>query len=389
MRSSFQQGCNYGIADASDLLTPALAIYADVVEDNIRAIVRLLGSAERWRPHIKTSKLAFTVRRLVEHGVVNVKCATTLELLTACNCGVRDVLVAYPLTDAATLRVRELATRFSTTEISCLVEHRSHIERWRGSRVGLFIDVNSGMNRTGADPENIGDIVAIAGAVLAAGLRFRGLHYYEGHHTQPDLATRTAEAHRGYQKLMNVIAALEGAGIAIEEVVTSGTPALPCALAFAAFRGGRFLHRVSPGTVVYNDVTSLGQLPAEYGLQPAALVVTTVVSRPTAGLITCDAGHKTVSADAGTPTCNVVGYPELRPLKPSEEHLPIAVPEGTRAPGLGERLYLVPRHICPTVNNFDDALIVREGAVRGVEPVSARGREKPVATARSAAGGGQ
>ncbi len=162
------------------------------------------------------------------------------------------------------------------------------------------------------------------------------------------------------------------------EVVTAGTPALPCSLAFEGFRGGGFLHRVSPGTVVYCDATSLAQLPSEYGYRPAVLVLTRVVSQPRAGIVTCDAGHKAVSADAGVPTCVVVGHSELTPLAPSEEHLPMASQGDASGPQVGEALYLLPRHVCPTVNNFDCALLVRDGEVKAVEKVSARGREAPL-----------
>jgi D-serine deaminase-like pyridoxal phosphate-dependent protein len=118
-------------------------------------------------------------------------------------------------------------------------------------------------------------------------------------------------------------------------------------------------------------------LPAEYGYAPAAVVVTRVVSHPSRGMVTCDAGHKSVSADAGVPTCIVMGHPELRPMGPSEEHLPMQVSSGA-APALGEVLYLIPRHVCPTVNNFDTALLVRNGEIQSMEKVSARGREMPL-----------
>jgi D-serine deaminase-like pyridoxal phosphate-dependent protein len=160
-------------------------------------------------------------------------------------------------------------------------------------------------------------------------------------------------------------------------VITAGTPTFPASLSFKEFRGGDFIHRVSPGTLVYNDATSIAQLPREYGYEPAVLVAARVVSRPAAGIVTCDAGHKAVSADAGVPTCVVVGHPELTGLSPSEEHLPLQV-TGSEGPGLGELLYLLPRHVCPTVNNFDLALLVRDGVIESVERVSARGREMPL-----------
>jgi D-serine deaminase-like pyridoxal phosphate-dependent protein len=106
--------------------------------------------------------------------------------------------------------------------------------------------------------------------------------------------------------------------------------------------------------------------------------MTRVVSHPAPGMITCDAGHKSVSADAGVPTCAVLGHPELEPLTPSEEHLPMRVAAGAAAPAIGELLFLVPRHVCTTVNNFDHAMIVSGGNLIAVEPVSARGRERPI-----------
>lgn len=176
---------------------------------------------------------------------------------------------------------------------------------------------------------------------------------------------------------MQLVGALTNAGIETPEVITAGTPAFPCSISYEAFGDAPFVHRVSPGTVVYCDATALKQLPPEYGYVPAAAVMTRVISHPSPGIITCDAGHKTVSADAGVPTCAVLGHPELEPMTPSEEHLPMKV-SGSVTPRIGDTLFLVPRHVCPTVNNFDEAVIVQSGYALRVEPVSARGRERPI-----------
>ncbi|HMY75142.1 MAG TPA: alanine racemase [Blastocatellia bacterium] len=360
--------------------TPALAIYADKVAANIAATLRVLGGdANRWRPHVKTSKLGFIMRRLIEGGVTSVKCATTLELQTVAEAGATDILLAFSAMGANARRVRELAEHYSDRRISALVEDAAQISAWTGGRVSLLIDINCGMDRTGLELNRTAEIVALAQAILNAGLTFRGLHVYDGQMGKyADLTAREQATHQNYDQLMELVAALSAAGIAVEEVITAGTPAFPCALTYQPFKAASFIHRVSPGTVVYGDCTSTGQLPAEWGYEPAAVVVATVVSRPTAGRVTCDAGHKAVSADAGVPTCSVLGRPELQPDKPSEEHLPINVPAGAAAPALGEHLYLVPRHVCPTVNNFDYALIVEAGRIVGIERVTARGREIPV-----------
>jgi D-serine deaminase-like pyridoxal phosphate-dependent protein len=370
----------YVVNGFDDILTPALLVYPEVIESNIDRTLHLLeGNADRWRAHIKTAKLAFTLKMLIARGVRNFKCATTLELLTACECGAADVLLAYPTVGANARRVREIADQFPGVKISVLAENEDQIRQWQGSRVGIFIDINSGMNRTGIEESRAADIQSLVETVAKSGLPFRGLHYYDGHHgglSEPD---RLTAAHFGYDRLMAIIAILESAGHSIPEVITAGTPTFPAALAYPGFRSASFVHRISPGTVVYGDATMLEQLPAAYGYKPAVLVAARVVSHPRPAIVTCDGGHKAVSADAGVPTCVVLGHPELTGIGPSEEHLPLTVKEGAEPPPVGEVLYLLPRHVCPTVNLFDDALIIRGGAVESVERVTARGREIPTA----------
>ncbi len=373
----------YCITDVENVLTPALAIYPEIVDANISVTLELLkGEADRWRPHIKTAKLIRVMQRLVERGIRNFKCSTTLEFATVCEAGAGDVLIAYPLVSANARRARQIADRFPKARVSALVENVGQIEPWEESRFGLFIDINPGMDRTGIEQDRIDQIILLAHAIQSQGLEFRGLHYYDGHLSSLALPEREAAAHKGYDQLMEIVSALEQSGIGVDEVITAGTPAFPCTLSYSKFSTASFIHRASPGTIIYGDCASLAQLPAVWGYRPAAVVVSTVVSRPSANRITIDAGHKTVSADAGVPTCTVLGISGLMPLKPSEEHLPIEVPidaaTDSLIPSIGGSLYLLPRHICPTVNNFDHALIVERGRITGVEPVTARGREAPL-----------
>jgi len=371
----------YAIRGLEEVLTPALAVYSEFVDNNIAATIRLLdGDASRWRPHVKTAKLGWMMERLVASGVTNFKCATTLELLAACRAGARDVLVAYPVQGANAQRVREIARESPRVRVSVLVENPADVQQWAGSAVGIFLDLNAGMNRTGISLAERDQLRRVVAAIGAAGCEFRGLHYYDGHHRQLDLRERTTAAHRGYDELMKLAAELETSGTPPGEVITSGTPTMPCALSYPWFRGARFVHRVSPGTVVYGDARSIEQLP-DSGYQPAVLVVSRVVSHPAPDIVTADAGHKTVSADAGVPTCAVLGRPGYNPLSPSEEHLPIRIPPGKDVPAAGEFLYLLPMHVCPTVNNFDEALIITAGRIERVERVTARGRETPLRTA--------
>jgi D-serine deaminase-like pyridoxal phosphate-dependent protein len=378
MIGDFPWDDSYHVSDLEHVMTPALVLYPEIIASNVGRTLDLLdANPERWRAHIKTAKLAYTLRTLLDRGVRNFKCATTLELLTACESGANDVLVAYPVMGANAQRVREIADRCRQVRISVLAENELQIRQWIGSPVGIFLDINPGMNRTGIEQGNHSEVVELIRAIRRAKLEFRGLHYYDGQFGHEDEPQRTRAAHAGYDRLMQLVTEAARNGFDVPELITAGSPTFSCSLSYEAFRGAPFVHRISPGTIVYCDATSMAQLPAEYGYAPAAVVVTRVVSHPSRGIVTCDAGHKSVSADAGVPTCMVMGHPELRPMGPSEEHLPMQVSSGA-APALGEVLYLIPRHVCPTVNNFDTALLVRNGEIQSMEKVSARGREMPL-----------
>ena len=128
MLSEFAWDERYRVHDANEVLTPALILYPEIVASNIAQTLRLLGGdANRWRAHIKTSKLDYTLRLLIDRGVRNFKCATTLELLEACRSGARDVLVAYPVMAANARRVREIAGQFPDVRISVLAESEQQI----------------------------------------------------------------------------------------------------------------------------------------------------------------------------------------------------------------------------------------------------------------------
>ncbi len=369
----------YRVANAHAMSTPALLIYAGMIDHNIDAALGMMkGDANRWRPHLKTAKLGYTMRRMVERGVRAAKCATTLELVAALDAGFEDMVLAFPVMGANAARVREIAAAHPDRKVAALVESPEQLDEWRGSSVGVFVDLNCGMDRTGISEDRFEEVRGFVSRVFDAGLEFRGLHHYDGHIHNADRSAAAA-AHAGYAKLIELIAFLKKSGIEVAEVITSGTPAMPHALDFAGFEGAGFVHRVSPGTIVYNDRASLKELP-DHGFVPAALVLSTVVSRPLENRVTCDAGHKAVSADAGVPTCEALGWPGLVGLKPSEEHLPMDIASG-EPPARGELLYLIPTHVCPTVNNFDRAMIIRDGKVESIEPVTARGRESFVSVA--------
>src|SRR5580693_10192232 len=166
MVSEFPWNPRYAVSSLDDVMTPALVVYPAMIASNVDRVTALLGGdASRWRVHIKTAKLGFTVRMMVERGIRNFKCATTLELLVACQCGAADVLLAYPSIGANARRLREIAEQFPDVRISVLVENEEQARQWRGSRLGVFIDINPGMNRTGIDEGHGAEVFNLAKAM--------------------------------------------------------------------------------------------------------------------------------------------------------------------------------------------------------------------------------
>ena len=350
------------------LLTPCLSIDLVTARENIDRVLEAIGDPSCWRPHLKTTKLPAIWSLLLEAGVERFKCATTREMAVLLELAPdADILLAHHLAPATGDRLARLAETFPEARLSALVETVEAVEALPPS-IGAFVDVDPGMHRSGIP---VTDMARISAVTEACGPRWRGIHYYDGHLRDEDESSRRARAHAGYDRLLEIDAALGGAS----ELITSGTPTFLHALTHARL-AGTLRHAVSPGTVVLHDLVSQRlEEVARLGLRPAAVVLAHVVSRPGEDLVTLNAGHKAISVDSGDPCCLALGHETLLPLHPSEEHLPVRVLEGPR-PEPGTLLALVPQHVCPTVNLARHALLVNgpdEDAV--IVPVAAGGHE--------------
>ncbi len=356
----------------TELQTPCLLVDLARVRHNLAAMrTHLGGDLARWRPHVKTSKIPEVLDLVLGAGVRHFKCATTREaevLLARARAPV-DLLVAMAHHGRNLARVREVARAWPDHRLSVLTEDPAHAAAIvaGGNDLGLFVDLDPGYARSGIPTI---DTARIDATVTAAALNLRGLHCYEGH-LRGDAASRRTACEQVYATLAEVAARVRTrSGIGVE-LVTSGTPAFPFAL--ATQRLAAFTHRVSPGTVVYWDQTS-----EDFGIEgflPAATVLTTVISTPSANRITCDAGSKAVDAASGDPCAFALGMPHLRARTPSEEHLPFErIGEGPM-PTAGSLLRLVPRHVCPTVNLADEAVLLEGDRIVGVVAVAARGHD--------------
>lgn len=339
-------------AAANALETPTLVVFMDRVRTNIQRLIAYASSPDRLRVHVKTTKMPEVWTELVKAGIRHFKCATPRELehlLPVIDGG--DVMVAYPHRGPNLARIVELARAYPNARVSVAVEDP---EVEVPDPVGVFVDLNPGMDRTGLPPTD-----AAAIERLMAHPRFRGVHCYEGHVVAGTYLERKATCDAIYARIV------EWAERA-PEVVTSGTPSFRAGLESTTLRSVT-THRVSPGTVVFHDQRTETTCE-ELDFMPAAFVLSRVIAHPKPGRFTCDAGSKALATDAGAPVAVVPAHPEWRAAVPSEEHLPF---EAAEPPARGALLLLFPRHVCPTVNLAEQAALVDGGEMR-IVPVRAR-----------------
>ena len=362
---------SYQIKNIESLDTPALVFYEAKVRQNIVRMGEILGGFRRLRPHIKTHKCREILRMQMAAGINRVKCATPKEVRLAAEEGVRDILLAYPIVGPLASQVAALQREFSGITLLVLVDHPAQVAPLAraceagGVDVGVLVDVNSGMNRTGIEAG--AEAIALAELIRKTrGVRFEGLHSYGSPPAPGGPGDRDPVYRRALQTVIDTRKALEGAGIRVPRVVAGNS----MDFALAASTAG--IDEVSPGTWILWDKGYETLLPDHFVY--AALVVGRVISRPTPTFFAVDAGYKSVSADPAIPHAHVLSVPGSEVVGRWEEHLLVRLAAPSPEPPIGEPTYIVPVHVCSTVNLWDDALVVdAKGEIIGRWRIDGRG----------------
>jgi D-serine deaminase-like pyridoxal phosphate-dependent protein len=329
-------------------------------------MLAIAGAPERLRPHIKTHKMAALVERQLALGITKFKCATLREAELAASCGALDVLVAYQLVGPNVRWFRELSRAFPATHFSALVDDlRAARELADTARpIELLLDLDLGQHRTGIEPDaQAADLYRLLAST--PGLRAGGLHAYDGHVLDHDPAARTAACEAAFAPVAKLRAQLLAEGLPVPRVVAGGSPTF-------AIHARRADVECSPGTCVFWDAGYASKFP-DLDFQPAALILTRVVSRSGANRLGLDLGHKAIAAEMPHPRVIFPQLPDVVAISHSEEHLVVETARAAEFP-VGAALYGIPWHICPTVALHAEALVIDHGRVVATWPVGARGR---------------
>ena len=368
-------------ADPSAVETPALAVDLDVVERNIREMAehaRRCGVA--LRPHAKTHKSREIAALQLEAGAIGLTFAKLGEVEALLSDALTDVLVAFPIVGEAKLaRLLALAERVRLTISLDHPDVAAQIGRAAatvGQKVGILVEVDTGGRRCGVLPGE--PAVELARQVAATpGLELRGIMTHEGQaYAAADADDLRAVSHAAGQTMVDTAEAIQAAGLPCDTVSVGSTPS---ARQIAEVAG---VTEIRPGTYVFNDanMVRLGVAGVE---DCAARVLATVIARPAADRAVIDAGTKAVAADRHMLRVPqegfglVVDHPGWTFARASEEHGVLvrrdAAPADLR---VGQRLQIIPDHICPAVNLYDELTAHRSGRLVGTWPIAARGKSR-------------
>lgn len=361
----------YPIRNAHEIDSPALLVYPDRIEHNVALAKSMVGRVNRLRPHVKTHKSSAITHLQLAAGVTRYKCATLAEAAMLGRCGAPDVLVAYPLFDPRLQAFLQLGAHYPESRFSAIVDDRSAAGQLseaavsRGVEVDVYIDLDIGMGRTGAPIDASAEgLYAHCGSL--PGLRVVGLHAYDGQVREPDPVKLQRQCEEHYRPLAALVERLVAKGFPKPEVIVGGSPSFPYYADIEEVQ-------CSPGTFILWDHGYATDCPDQAFL-PAAVLVTRIISMPTPDTLCVDLGHKAVGAENPIDKrVHFLNAPALKALRQSEEHLVLQAPPG-HGFKLGDVLYGIPYHICPTVNLYDAYNVVEQGMAIGSWDIDARQR---------------
>lgn len=351
------------------LTTPAPVVLLDVMEENILRMQAFADAhGKQLRPHIKTHKSIEIGRRQLAAGAVGVTAGTLGEVEVFAGAGFDDIFLAYPLIPVGEKgrRMRAVAER---TKLRLGVENTVAIDavalafKDAPQLIGLVIEIDCGAGRSGVEPGTVGELAQYA---LERGLRVDGVFTYPGHGGAAGMREAAADDQAG--ALRTAVASLTEVGVRAEVVSAGSSPTV-------AYSTDDVITEVRPGEYVLNDFDnySLGDCEAE---QIGFFVATTVIS---------DQGHRHVIVDSGTKALAREGNPEKGYgqvpevdgvlSKLNEYHGFLTLPERGARPASGKVLPIVPNHVCPVMNAFDEVVLSdRRGRYLGTWRIDARGQ---------------
>lgn len=342
------------IYNEDKITTPGLLINPDFVNDNIKSMIKICGDPERLWPHIKTYKMKKIIDLQINNGISRFKCATVSEAKLLCSTKADHILLAIQPTRKKLDFLLKLQKEFPEKKFSTLVDNKITLELFikasisKNQKISVWIDLNTGMNRTGVIP-NEHAFNLFKQIFYSTHLNFLGLHVYDGHVRDPDEKKREKMSNESDKKLNGLIEKINSVN-SNYNVIVGGSPTFQS----HSKNPNVFL---SPGTTLLWDAR-YSELCPKSPFKIAALLATRVISKPGPNLLCLDIGHKAIACEMKLPRMVLLGLKNSEQISQSEEHLVVESIDSEKYE-VGDVIYGAPFHICPTVAKYNYAQIVK------------------------------
>lgn len=337
----------YHIENRSEILSPSMILFKDILIENIEKIIAIAGDPARLCPHCKTHKTIEVAKLQLERGITKHKCATFAEAEMLAEAGVKNIFLAYNIVGPNINRAIKFLKTYPDVEFSVTADHAKPISELSeamqkaGLKIHVLLDIDTGQHRTGvpvsSEAKKLYQQISDEEGLIAA-----GFHVYDGHQGQTKREDRAAAIEIEWKKVIEFRDDLLNSGMKVPRIVAGGTGSFPV---YATIEESSL--ELSPGTCAYHDNGYKKKYP-DMVFTPAVVLLTRVVSRPTSNRVTLDLGYKAVASDP--PAGERVYIPELPDaieVLQNEEHLVIETDKAENY-SPGDELLVIPTHVCPT-----------------------------------------
>ena len=360
----------YTIENVDSISSPSIVVYTDLVIENIEKAIAIIGNKQNLRPHIKTNKTKEICELLKTRNIDKFKASTIAECDLLGQIQAKDCLLAYQLTPDKFQRFINLILNYKETHYSSVFDNIKNLYAYNEILVEknltgyIYIDINVGMNRTGIDPENVISFFEEANAF--SNIVIEGFHIYDGHIRESNIEKRIPIIDDLFNNVDEKICAISKNYGKDFKIVAGGSPSFPV-------HALRKNVECSPGTFVFWDWKYENILP-DLPFQCALLVVTRISSIINDELICLDLGHKSIASENPFPRVEFLNIDVQEWVSQNEEHLVIRV-KSTKKMQIGDVIYCIPQHVCPTVALHQDMKVIKDNRYIGEWKVVARNRK--------------
>lgn len=348
--------------------TPALLIDIDAMEFNIITMANFFQKTQtKLRPHFKTHKTPILAHKQLEAGAIGVTCAKVGEAEVLVDAGIRDILIANQIVGA--VKIARLASLAQQARITVAVDNKENIRELSavaqrfGSLIYVVVEIDVGLGRCGVPPGE-GALVLARYISDMPGLVFVGVLGYEGHAVfLTERKARQEAVDQAMSKLVSTADLIRQAGFKVEIVSAGGTGTYDIT--------GRYpgITEIEAGSYIFMDTRYRGLgLPFRCALN----LLATVISTPSQQRAIIDAGKKVLTEEHGLP--EIAAPAGARLIKLSEEHGILEVNPDQLELKVGDKVEIIPSHVCTTVNLHDVFYAIRKNQVMAIWPISGRGK---------------